>query len=101
MSSGRSRRGGISRSTTPEAVVQVAAKALRLDLRLEAAVGGGDDPHVDWDEAVRTDRADLFFLERAEELGLQIQRDLADLIEKQRALVGQLESSHDASWSLR
>src|SRR6266542_2870920 len=48
-------------------------------LVLEVAVGGGDDAHVDLDGLVGADAADLALLERAQELGLQIERQLAEL----------------------
>ena len=39
------------------------------------------------------DPADLALLEHAEELGLEVERQVADLVEQQRALVGQLEQA--------
>ena len=36
---------------------------------------------------------ELLLLQHAEQLGLQLQRDVADLVEEQRPLVGQLEAA--------
>ena len=74
-----------------QAVVEVGAEATALDLAGEVAVGGGDHPHVDVVRAVGADALDLAALQRAQQLGLQRQRQLADLVEEQRAPVGHLE----------
>ena len=55
------------------------------------------DAHVD---AVRLDRADapdLALLQRAQQLRLQLERQLADLVEEQRAAVGGLEQAGAAA----
>ena len=77
-----------------EPVVEVLAEAARVHLRREIAVGGGDDAHVDlrcvrWPPTRRISRS----CERAQELGLQLERELADLVEEQRAAVGALEGA--------
>ena len=41
-----------------------------------------------WARAVLSDALVLAFLNGAEEFGLQLERDLADLVEKERAAVG-------------
>jgi hypothetical protein len=48
----------------------------------------GDDPDVDSLDPPRADRLDLALLQRPQELGLDRQRQLADLVEHQRAAVG-------------
>src|SRR5262249_54747783 len=59
----------------------------------EVAVGRRDDAQVDRLVAVRADAADLAILQRAEELGLELGRHLADLVEKQRPAARLLEGA--------
>jgi hypothetical protein len=83
MSSVRSRSGGSSTGT----------KQPGLDRLLEIPVGGRDQAHVDVE---RFDAADTFearFLQHAQELHLHVDGQLADLIEKQRAAVRELEAA--------
>ena len=55
-----------------------------------------DDAHVDGDRLGAADAAHLARLERAQELRLQLERQLADLVEEERAAVGALEGAGDA-----
>jgi hypothetical protein len=75
-------------------VVEVLAKAARRDLAGEIAIGGRDEPYVDVARTVLSYALVLAFLNGAEELGLQLERDLADLVEKERAAVGRLEPAY-------
>ena len=54
-------------------------------------IGGGDDPHVDADVLRSADPIDHFLLEHAEQFRLSAGAHVADLIEKQRATIGQFE----------
>ena len=56
-------------------------------------MGGGDDAHVDRDVGVAADAAEGARLEHAQQLGLEPRSHLPDLVEEQRAAVGQLEQS--------
>src|SRR5258706_5332756 len=47
----------------------------------------GQHAHVDRDGLAAADRLDLLLLDDAQELGLQRERQLADLVEEQRAAV--------------
>ena len=77
-----------------EPVVQVLAEAPRLDLVGEVAVGRGDDARTSTRRASSCRRpADLALLQHAQQLGLQLERQLADLVEEQRAAVGLLEQA--------
>src|SRR5690606_37210249 len=76
-----------------QAIVEVLAEASRGDLLLEIAVRRRDDPDVDRVRAVVADALELALLEHAQELALQLDRDLADLVEEDRAAVGQLEAA--------
>src|SRR5262249_54016635 len=57
----------------------------------EVAVGGGDDAHVDGDGLGSADALEGPLLEDAEELGLALGGELADLVEEQGPAVGELE----------
>ena len=74
-----------------EPVVQVLAEPPRLDQGLEVLVGRGHDPDVDADRLRAADALERHLLEHAEQLGLDLQVDVADLVEEQRAAVGLLE----------
>ncbi len=74
-----------------EAVVEVLAEAPGADLLLEDAVGRRDDADVDLLGLAVADAEDDALLQRAQQLHLQVQRQLADLVEEERALVGDLE----------
>ncbi len=60
-----------------EAVEEVLAEAALGDERLEVGVGRGDDAHVDLDRMRLAERVDLVVLEEAQQLGLQVEADLA------------------------
>ncbi len=76
-----------------EAVVEVLAERLLADGLEQVAIGGGDDPDVDLDRRPAADALELALLEDAEQLGLGLQGQLADLVEEERAAVGQLEAA--------
>src|SRR5436853_320205 len=59
----------------------------------QIAVGGGDQPHIDAARNVFADAPKLAFLNRPQYLGLRAQRQLADLVQKQRAHVRLLEDA--------
>ena len=70
-----------------EPVEQVLAEAARLHEFDQVLVGRRDQADVDLDRAARADRIDLALLQRAQELDLGVERQFADLVEKQRAAV--------------
>ena len=74
-----------------EPVVQVLAEPPFLDRLLEIDVGGGDESEIRLDRMRAADALDLFLLDRAQQLGLQLVAQIADLVEEQRAAGGQLE----------
>ena len=69
-------------------VVEVLAEAAPLDLVVKVLVRGADEADVHNPRARLADAADLFLLEDAEELGLEGQRQISDLVEKERAAGG-------------
>ena len=74
-----------------EAVVEIAAELLVGDHLREVAVGRRDQPDVDADGPGAAQALELLLLQHAQELRLQLERDVADLVEEQRAAIGQLE----------
>ena len=84
------RRHGDREDVQP--VPEVLAEAARLRISSSSApVGRGDQPHVHPDRPVAADALELSLLDHPQELRLQLQRQLADLVEEQRAAVGGLE----------
>ena len=76
-----------------QAVVEILAEGAAVHLAHQIAVGGRDHAHVDGDHLRAADAADLALLERAQQLGLQLERQLADLVEEERAAVRLLEAA--------
>jgi hypothetical protein len=92
-SSRRSRSGGQLHPHDGEAVVQIEPEALVVDLAAQVAVGGGHDAHVDLACLGRPDAAHLALAQHAQQLGLQVERELAELVEEDGAAVGALEGA--------
>ena len=59
----------------------------------EVAVRRGDEADVDLDRLRTADPLELLLLQDAQQLRLKLERDLADLVEEQRAAVGHLEAA--------
>src|SRR5262249_33833984 len=74
-------------------VEQVGAESSLLDLVLEDLVAGRDDPDGDLDRLGPADALELPGLQDAKQLGLEARRDVARLVEQERAFVGQLEAT--------
>src|SRR5581483_8260164 len=72
---------------------EIAPKLLLLHVLMEIAVRRADDADVDLLGRRRAEREDLFRLEHAKELGLRLERHVADLVEKERAPVGELHEA--------
>ncbi len=70
-----------------DARVQVGAEALRRHGILQVLVGGRDHAQVDSRRLARTHRQDFAFLHRAKQRGLGGQRQIADLVQEQRAAI--------------
>ena len=80
-----------------EPVVEVFAERFLVDSLFQVAVRGGDDPDVDLPWGIAADSVELVFLQDAEELGLGLQRQLTDLVEKQCTAVRELEAAYASS----
>ena len=74
-------------------VEQIAAECSLFHFLRQVAVGGGDDPEVRAPMGERTDRAEFLFLQDAQQLGLQVERQLADFVEERRAAVGRFDQA--------
>jgi len=61
--------------------VQILAELAGADLLLEAAVGGRQDPDINLELVAAAPPADLAVLERPRHLWLQVERQLADVLE--------------------
>ena len=72
-------------------VVEVLAEAAFPDRPLEVDVGGDDEAELGPDRLGAADALDLALLDRAQQLGLQVEPQVADLVEEQRAAGGHLE----------
>ena len=75
-----------------DAVIQVGAKFVARHRFFEVFVGCRDDPHIDLDGVIAADALELLLLQDAQKLGLEGRGNLADLVEENRALVGEFES---------
>ena len=68
-----------------QAVEQILAKFSFRDALFEVGVGGGQHAHVHSLRVCFADRHDLVLFEEAQQLGLHVERQVADLVEKERA----------------
>src|SRR6267378_1045896 len=77
-------------------VEEVVAKPAAPHRVLEIAIGGRDDTDVGARGRAGADGLEFPLLQHAEELHLRVERELADLVEENRAAVGDLEASQSA-----
>ena len=91
MSSWRSRSGGIGDREDRQPEVQVLAILTRRDRGLEVAVRRRHDADVHLQRHGAADAFEALLLQRAQDLRLQRQRQVADFVEEQRAAVRELE----------
>src|SRR4029453_5092199 len=76
-----------------EAVVEIVTEPLRSNHPVKITVRRGDHAHIDPERPRPADTLELAFLQPPQPLWLQLEGNLADLIEKQRAAVRKLEPS--------
>ena len=91
MSSRRSRSGGQLDRDDVEPVEEVLLEPAVGHHLPEVAVGGGDDAHVDALGPLGAERLELALLQHAQQLRLQRRAHRPDLVEEDRAAVGQRE----------
>ena len=80
-----------------EAIEQIFLKRAVQHHLAQIAVGGGDDAHVHLLAALRSQRLEFALLQHPQKLGLQHRAHRADLVEENRAPVGQRELSRAPS----
>src|ERR1700694_3119928 len=76
-----------------EAEIEILAEGSFLVFGIKIAVGGRHDAHVHFHLLITAHGADFFLLEKAQELGLHLERKLAHLVKKNGSRVGRLQPS--------
>ena len=74
-------------------IEQILAEQALIDLLLQVAIGGGDDADVGPDRRAAADCRVFALLQHAQQPRLRFHRHVADLVEKQRAAFGLLETA--------
>ncbi len=72
---------------------EVGAESAVVDQLLQISLAGADDSAVNVDFALAANAEHLAFLEDTQELGLQLQRDVIDVVEEESAVSGGFESA--------
>src|SRR5229473_7010477 len=72
-------------------VVEIVAELARLYHRAQIAIGRRDQPDIHFVAMRRAYGLDFVGLDRAQQLGLKLERQFRDLVEKQRATIGGAE----------
>ena len=72
-------------------VEKVGPERALFDHVFEVLVGGGHASEIDFDDLIPADAGDLALLQYAQQIGLRLQADVADLVEKNRAAFGDFE----------
>ena len=93
MSTGRSRSDGQPDRERVDAVVEVLAEPAVADELVERPVGGRDQAEVHLDRLLAAEALEAPVFEHAQQLGLRDEREVADLVEEQRAAIGQLHAA--------
>jgi hypothetical protein len=73
-------------------MVEVLAKSAVIHLLREIAVWGSYDPDIDADRIRTAQSRKLALLQNTQELGLEIEQQISNLIQKERSAVGLLET---------
>ena len=79
-----------------QSVIEVAAEPSGAHVFHQVAIGGGDDPDVNVNRIAAAEPLEFALLQYAQQHHLQLRRQLSDLVQKERAAVGLLESSFAA-----
>ncbi len=88
--------GGQVEGDDVEAVEQVLAELALAHHLLEVEIGRGEDAHIGAAGHRVADALVLLVLDEAQQLGLQRQREVADLVEEQRAAIGLIDPAQGA-----
>ena len=84
-------QGGHQKLDHVQAIVQILAERALFHRFAEVLVGGGDNAQIHANVAQAAEAPERLLLQHAQQLGLERQRNLADLVQEQSALVGQFE----------
>src|SRR5205085_1909885 len=84
-----------------DAKQQILSEATRFHFSMDIGIRRRDDADIGTTGAGRPDALELAGLEDAQQLRLLRQRQVADLVEKQRAALGQLEPAHTVRFRIR
>ena len=79
-----------------DSIVEVSSKTTGCDLGLEVATSGGDQSDIGSNGLAPSHTLELLLLQDTQELDLDFGRQLADLVQKERAVIGQLEATNPA-----
>ena len=74
-----------------EAIVEILAKLAGCDRVLEILICRCNDSNVNFDDGFAADPRELPILQNMEDLGLEGRVEIADLVEKNRAMIGRFE----------
>ncbi len=74
-----------------EPVIQVFAEAALANELFKILMSGRDDAHVHLERLAGADALESLFLQHAEQLGLDFKRNIANLVQEERASIRQLE----------
>src|SRR3984885_11717942 len=80
-------------------VIEVFAETPSLELNREFPIRGRDDSHIDFTRRIIADPFVLALLKHAQEFWLHFERQVSDLIEKDRAPVSDLKSPRPVAQS--
>ena len=86
-------QGGNAQAEHVEAKIKITAECAFGHSLLQIAVGGGQDADVDGNAARAADGTNFFFLNGAQEFGLEVDGKLADFVEKNGSAFGDGEQS--------
>ena len=76
-----------------ESEQQVLAEPAAVHFLVQIGIGRGDDPGIHPARARRSQPLELAGLDHPQQLGLLAERHVGDLVEEERALVGELEAA--------
>ena len=74
-------------------VKKIGAEGALFDHFFEIFVSRGNAPEIDLDNLIAADARDLALLQHAQQIGLSLQADIADFVEKYRAAFGDFKFS--------
>src|ERR1700685_281162 len=80
-------------------IIEVVAETPSLELNREFPIRGRDDSHIDFTRRIVADAFVLALLKHAQEFWLHFERQVSDLIEKDRAPVSELKSPRPVAQS--